>query len=304
MRFYRLFAILLALLCVCAAAAESAETADEAPARDPGQTRALASVSYDTAQHLAEKYGVGLTNGVPLYTPAHPQPLNAYLVTHADCEVGIDYDDMYPVSEKGLVRDITDYLDEWGHEIMTEAHGAIRFVNDPDDADVLVCANQTFIFYGHYIGGGLIASGYSCKIELTAWQLSNPANTFSFSSTNTPSPNESLRGGGKFWKLPPKIENTQNLTNIVNAITGWYGGGAKNGSKSVGVKALQQSLIDRGYLAGSADGSFGPKTEAAVKLLQADYGLDETGEVDRLTLVAAYFDQRDVNAIAGDNTSF
>lgn len=294
------FIVLLALALLCATAA----AADEAPARDPGQARAFASVSYDTAQRLAEKYGVGLTNGVPLYAPAHPQPLNAYMVTHAECEVGIDYDGMYPVSEKGLVRDITEYLDEWGHEIMTEAHGAIQFVNDPDDADVLVCASQRYTYYGDYRGGGLIATGYSCTIELTAWQLSDPANTFSFSATNTPSSTESLRGGGKFWKLPPKIAGTPNLTHFVEAILGWYGGGAKNGSKGAGVKALQQSLIDRGYLSGSADGSFGPKTEAAVKQLQADYSLDETGEVDRLTLVAAYFNQEAVRNITGDDISF
>lgn len=63
------------------------------------------------------------------------------------------------------------------------------------------------------------------------------------------------------------------------------------------MKALQQSLIDRGFLEGSADGSFGPKTQAAVKLLQSAYGLEETGEVDRRTLVTAYFSEAAVGAV-------
>ena len=87
------------------------------------------------------------------------------------------------------------------------------------------------------------------------------------------------------------------LTNFVDAIQGWYGDQAKNGSKGAGVKAAQQSLIDRGFLAGSADGSFGPKTEAAVKLLQETYGLEPDGVIQGKTLVAVYFNQTAVDAV-------
>ena len=65
----------------------------------------------NTTQLLAEQYGLEAIE-LFLYTPADPQPLNAYLVTGLDCEVGINKDGMYPVSEKGLVNDITKYLQE------------------------------------------------------------------------------------------------------------------------------------------------------------------------------------------------
>ena len=264
---------------------------------DPGLDRPYRAYGYRTAQDLAEQYGVGLTDGAPLYVPAHPQPLNAFLVTRADCEVGIDRDGMYPVSEKGLVPDIADHLKEWMDEISEESGHAIRFVEDPDDADVLVCASENFEYYGEYTGAGIRASGYSCVVTLTARQLTNPANTASLNAKKEPGSTASVRGSGNFWKTPPEIDGTQKLTDFVNDVLGWYGSDAKKGSQGEGVKALQQSLIDRGFLEGTADGSFGPKTQAAVKLLQSAYGLEETGEVDRRTLVAAYFSEAAVGAV-------
>jgi peptidoglycan hydrolase-like protein with peptidoglycan-binding domain len=47
--------------------------------------------------------------------------------------------------------------------------------------------------------------------------------------------------------------------------------------------ALQQALTDAGYDPGPVDGLYGPKTVAAVKELQADSGLAETGTLDKAT---------------------
>jgi peptidoglycan hydrolase-like protein with peptidoglycan-binding domain len=74
---------------------------------------------------------------------------------------------------------------------------------------------------------------------------------------------------------------------------GWYGYGARKGSKGASVKRIQQCLIDRGFLGGGADGSFGPKTETAVNALQAACGLVETGFVDARTLTEIYFNTSD-----------
>ncbi len=49
------------------------------------------------------------------------------------------------------------------------------------------------------------------------------------------------------------------------------------GDKGDGVTKLQQRLIALGYLSGSADGSFGTKTETAVKRFQAALGLTQNG---------------------------
>jgi len=52
------------------------------------------------------------------------------------------------------------------------------------------------------------------------------------------------------------------------------------GSRGDAVVALQQALIDMGYLDGTADGAYGAMTQAAVKLAQEHFGLEATGEAD------------------------
>lgn len=55
------------------------------------------------------------------------------------------------------------------------------------------------------------------------------------------------------------------------------------GSKGGGVTTVQRLLIIMGYNPGTADGDFGPKTEAAVKEYQARNGLTADGVVGKLT---------------------
>lgn len=265
--------------------------ADVAP--EPGPDRAEAAKGYEQAEALAARLGVGLTDGVPLYTPTHAQPLNAYMVVDPQCEVGIDRDDMYPVSEKGLIPEITDYLDRWIDDIQKACAGAIRFVADPNDADILVSARQSFKRYGEYSGGGMSAEGYACTVTLTARQLSDTANTAGLTLTNAPQNTVALRGNGRFWKTAPQLTGTDRLDGFVKTIMGWYGYGAQKGSKGAPVKRIQQCLIDRGFLTGSADGSFGSKTEAAVNALQEACGLVQTGFVDARTLIEIYFNTDD-----------
>lgn len=262
----------------------------------PGLDRVEAAKGYEQAEVLAARLGVGLTDGVPLYTPTDPQPLNAYMVVDPQCEVGIDRDDMYPVSEKGMVPEITDYLDRWIDDIQKASAGAIRFVADPNDADILVSARQSFRRYGEYSGGGMSAEGYACVVTLTARQLSDATNTAGLTLTNAPQNTVTLRGNGRFWKTAPLIAGTDKLDSFVKTIMGWYGYGAQKGSKGGPVKRIQQCLIDRGFLSGGADGSFGAKTEAAVNALQKARGLVETGFVDARTLIEIYFNTDETDA--------
>ncbi len=53
----------------------------------------------------------------------------------------------------------------------------------------------------------------------------------------------------------------------------------KQGDKRVAVRGLQRRLLAQGYDVGEIDGRFGPKTEAAVKGFQGDFGLDVDGIV-------------------------
>ena len=58
------------------------------------------------------------------------------------------------------------------------------------------------------------------------------------------------------------------------------------GAKGELVEAFQERLIELGYLNGSADGDFGPRTEAAVIAFQAAAGLVQTGILDADTVEA------------------
>ncbi len=295
MKQIRVLAVAIALMLTCAAALAEASGED----LGPGLSRAAAGHGYAQAGDLDAGSGVPVSDGVTLYAPARPQPMNAYMVTDPACQVGIDRDDMYLVSEKGLVPEITDRLEEWMGEIEAASGGLIRFVADPDDADVLVTACQSYSYYGEYGGAGLFAAGYSCTVTLVARRLSDPDQRCDFSRTRVPEDTVTLRGGGRFWKTPPELENTDGLAAFAGEIAGWYGFGARRGSRGDGVARLQQALADRGYLDGAADGDFGPMTEAALMRLQADYGLEQTGVADVRTTLAAYYDRATFDAAFG-----
>ena len=61
------------------------------------------------------------------------------------------------------------------------------------------------------------------------------------------------------------------------------------------MQRLRQALAERGYLMEANEPVFDEKMEAAVKALQRDYGLEETGVVDRPTLLAVFYDQTAVD---------
>ena len=281
------------------------EKAAEAPESGgsilPGMIReGRSSSGYEMAQTLAERYGTGLSAGYPVYTPADPQPLNVFLVTRDDCEVGINRDGMYKVSEKGLVDSITRYLKEWIGEIEEESGGAIRFVKDPDRADVLISACQKYSFYGTYGQGTYRCSAYSSTVILQAVQLSHPENYTTFRLTNNPGKTITTNGGSKWWKYPPELENTTELAGFVDSILGWYGWDLKSGSQGEKVAVLQQALIARGALSGDASGIYDAQTEDAVKALQTACGLNPTGRIDAATLIAVYYGQQEVDALPED----
>lgn len=262
----------------------------------PGLSRGKTALGYDTAQHMAELYGLDASS-LWWYPSADGKPLNAYMMTHADCEVGINKDDMYPVKKKGLVTSITKYLKEWAGEIEDASQGAIRFVDDPNQADILISARQLYKYYATYSGSGFTTKGYSSEVTFFAYNLSNRDNVYSVKKTRTPAKSTSVSGRpSKFWKNPPDFEGSDELKNLVESIMGWYG--FNDGGRALQpqhVAKARQALIDRGYLKAEPGETFDAEMEAAVKLLQKDYGLEETGKIDRVTLVALYYDKASVD---------
>lgn len=78
------------------------------------------------------------------------------------------------------------------------------------------------------------------------------------------------------------------------------------GAKGDAVIRLQESLKAAGYLQGNADGDYGGGTEKAIRAMQAECGLEETGVADALTqLLALSMGQEEVQVSAtGDATDF
>lgn len=74
----------------------------------------------------------------------------------------------------------------------------------------------------------------------------------------------------------------------INDVSGGMraGSAVRKGSSGTQVRYLQQALIGLGYLTGSADGVYGSKTEAAVRLFQENYGLSVDGSAGKLTMTA------------------
>jgi hypothetical protein len=57
----------------------------------------------------------------------------------------------------------------------------------------------------------------------------------------------------------------------------------QKGDSGDGVLAIQQKLVELGYLSGTPDGNFGKKTVEAIKKYQGDMGLEATGIADDAT---------------------
>ena len=262
----------------------------------PGLERGPAYTGYARYSDFSKKHSIA-SIADPRYTPELAKPLNAYIITHPSCMVGINRSGMYKVEDKGLVKDITKYLNEWANEITEASQGAIRFTSFPDQVDILLVADQRFVYKGQYRGGGKVVKGHTCKITLTAYRLTNDAQSYSITKSNVPGKSVSINGSGDFWMYPPEFKDSKELKSLVQNIMGWYGYDTAQGKNGPGVESARKALIDRGYLKAEPGISFDKDMEAAVRLLQADYGLKETGEIDRATLVALYYDKASVETM-------
>ena len=311
-------AILVSLL--FATSSFAAETQTQTEAFGKGQVRYYASSGgFKLAGDLASQYETEPVDGIVYYTPEAPKPLCILMVAHPDCQIGINHDDIYYVSEKGFTstssgfpaytnpgaqinwsnalgtnnRDndtMTNRMWTWRRLIEDESKGMLMFVTDPNEADILITVNQTYPFYADYYGGGRTVKGHSCRVEMTACQLTNPSNIVSVVRQKDPEDSVTTSGGSIFWKNPPDFEGSLQITELVQAMLGWYGYNADLGSYGPGVALAQSTMINRGFLEGTADGSFGPMTAEAVKRVQEYYGLEQTGSIDRTSLIAIYYE--------------
>lgn len=62
----------------------------------------------------------------------------------------------------------------------------------------------------------------------------------------------------------------------------------EEGDRGENVKAMQERLIELGYLEGTADGAFGTKTKGAVMRFQSNHGLARDGVAGKRTLTVLF----------------
>ena len=79
--------------------------------------------------------------------------------------------------------------------------------------------------------------------------------------------------------MPPRPDQSTSGTPTGIRAPGTTTSNLRRGSKGSDVSSLQQMLIDKGYDLGDtgADGKFGPRTAAAVRQFQTDFGLQVDG---------------------------
>jgi len=99
--------------------------------------------------------------------------------------------------------------------------------------------------------------------------------------------------------------NTKKVTSVVAGTTVALPGNdgfilLSNGASGTEVRALQQALIELGFLTGDVDGYYGSATENAVKALQLLNGYPETGVAD-INLQALIYEGKPKNSV-GDKT--
>ena len=272
-----------------AAPAENAET------RKTGRARPQDITEWMKAADLAERYDAEIRDGVPVYTPADPLPLTAFIVLD-DRSEGTDKNGIGPLKEKGVSSKLSGVLTKFAEELRRESNYTIQFTRDPDQADLLFTVLQTYPYRGEYksqTGMGQRVQGYSCTIEITVTQLTHPAFTFSTRSSNAAPDTVSTSGGSVFWMDPPDLASGDGPARFSRVILHWYGfecTGTMDRKDRNDVVMAQTALAEMGYYSGKITGKPDDALKEAVKALQRDRGLEVSGFVDRGTMLALYFD--------------
>jgi Putative peptidoglycan binding domain len=97
-----------------------------------------------------------------------------------------------------------------------------------------------------------------------------------------PSPSAGWHGGPIRRPLPRREEARDSTPRAGPELA--VGAGYERPDGSAAVRALQRVLLGLGYACGSADGLFGPRTQASVAWFQIKHGLRPTGVADAATL--------------------
>lgn len=181
------------------------------------------------------------------------------------------------------------FRDRWENEDGVESDMFLNIVGlhvddltDDDSAEVLVtsCPNACFSSVFRHLGGNWVEVSLTDPVELIDGRLIGEENTCQPScSAGNLVPFELVWTGSSFevvYSTP--VTAPQQVTCPTYTEREWAPYSLCD--KGRGVWFLQRALIYFGYLDGSMDGYFGPKTDRAVRQLQRDYGVAEDGIAD------------------------
>ena len=288
--------MLVLLLCILFPAASRSEGIF-----DTGLSREKESYSFETAQSLMQRTGSAEENGIPKFHPSSPQPLNAYMVTATGCRNGVHGQGMKSVDQSGISSPLSGYLEECMKAFTALSNQTLRFVGDPDKADILFVMDQQYEYAGEYdVSGGSGRSkafGSSCIVTFTAVHLSGKQ-TESFSIKNIIPEfgvfsidnyyTDPLFHQMNFWASSPAILNggqdEKNASAFIKEIFSWYP--LYHTGSSYHISELGEALLARGL---ANDGS--PETVLPqLGYLQTVYGLPVSNTVDEKTLIALTYD--------------
>ncbi|KFE68654.1 glucosaminidase domain-containing protein [Hyalangium minutum] len=154
----------------------------------------------------------------------------------------------------------------------------VYFANDPATGKQITLRNEG----GRLVGG---PSNYKSTGELVTFSGGNPPKPGTTPSTpatpSTPSTGGTTGTGGT--QAPAANATSLKGVTIPSA-------NLKRGDTGPQVEQLQQALVKAGYMTSAqvntGPGTFGPKTEAAVKKFQADHGVESIGQYGPKTRAA------------------
>ena len=246
-------------------------------------------IGFMTAQDLSSRTDVQLKNGMVPYVPSDSQPLNAYIVSGPLCEIPFGGSGPQRISKKGFDSNMPGRMTETAKLIEEKSKGAIRFVAEPEQADILVVFDQKYENAGKYTetGGSRTVTVYSCSITVSAYQLSNLSNTAKMKTQKKPGatiPASEIASMGSAHYMRPELDCSE-MDGFVKTILCWYG------LMGHGFEKADEILQIRGFSDGRESAG------DVIRKIQKAYGLPQTGVVDYKTLVAIYFDQEAVDAV-------
>ena len=239
-----------------------------------GTPRAQADPRAYSSSALYSKFKAKKKNGLPIYKPSSPQPLNV-LITTAD-------------GHAKWGGDQPDRLEEWVEKTVKDSQGLLRVVTDPTEADVMIAIQRKYFKLTYRSKAGKKVYVYNCTMKITAVMLTDTSLKASISDKSiAPNSFKVSSGATAHYEPDPSFSN---FSSLISKILGWYGLNCKKGSKGAGAKRVQQALKARQFYDGKVDGTFGDKCVQALKEFQESLGYEATGIVDRDTLIWLYYD--------------